>query len=467
MRKRAGRLLPALLLTGLSLFYLFRPTGEHAPLMNAVSPSAEWVSFHESPGKRYDELLALPWVEHLLEMTDTKADSGTRFWIRELFPKEVLLAREGGMGVDYTPGWVLVSRISGRQTRLRLMLDFFGLDGYERVGKHNGNILWTRFEEGETPMTVTLANGKLIFVVHEDPQAIRDVLERLEGRRHRFLQFRSLPEALLPGPEPSDRGFWLGNMDWPEMFGVVTDFSDAVTPTLRALGPGVDKLTDTADEDANRFAARLGGPSTLAMLRLPFIQERGKGSTHFLLIGGRFRSPLAIVNLPTAVLIEPSETEIQAREIAGEWISSFAQRTGVNWSSVDTRDGRVFLPEDRMVRRFMDSAHRPFAGWREGKMLLSSSESTLGRLEARLGEPAADFELRDVPWLDGETFLWASGAGMAEDLGGLGSVLGLLRWQGVDATGVRRLLEGLSRFELWGRKFGEEAVFQLRFDSQE
>jgi hypothetical protein len=467
MRKRAGRLFPVVLLTGLTFFYLLRPTGEHAPLMNAVSPAAEWVSLHDAPGRRYDELVALPWVEPLLEMTDTKTDGGTRFWIRELFPREVLIAREGGMGDGFTPGWVLVSRISGRQTRLRLMLDVIGLNGYERVGKHNGNVLWARFEEGRTPMTVTLANGKLIFVVHEDPQAIREVLERLEGRRHRFLPFRRLPEALLPVGRAADRGFWLGNTHWPQPFGVVTDVSDPFAPVLRASGPGVDVLAQGADEDANRFAARLGGPSTLAMLRWPSPRASGSGLAHLLLVGGRFRSPLAIVNVPTAVMIQPAETESRARDSAQRWMMTLNRVTGLQWSAVDTRDGRIFLPEDRMIRRFMDSAHRPIAGWREGRMLLSSSETTLQRLEARLGEPAADFEIRDVPWLGADTFLWVSGAGIADDLKGLGAFLGLLRWQGADPERIRSLLDGLSGYELWGQRSGGEAVLRLRVHSQD
>lgn len=463
MRKRVGRLLPLCLLTGLSLYFLFRPTGEHAPLFNAISPGAEWISLHESPGDRYDALLALPWVQHLLDMTGTQTDSGTRFWIRELFPRQVLLAREGGMGPGFSPGWVLVSRISGRQARLRLMLDLLGLDGYERTGKHNGNVLWTRFEEGKTPLTVTLANGKLIFVVHEDPQAIRDVLERLEGRRHRFLAFRAFPETLLPAGEGDDRGIWLGNVHWPEPFGVMSAFSDPVSPLLRITGPGNPFRADAADTEANRFAARLGGPSTLAMLRFPASRRREDGLTHVLLMGGRFRSPLTLVNLPTAVLVQSVETEPEALARAEGWMRALQHLTGLAWTGVDTREGRIFLPEDRMIRGFIPAAHRPFAGWREGRLLVSSSAATLDRLLQRMSEPAADFELRDVPWRDADTFLWISGRQTAMDLQSVTSILHLVRWQGIDARKAASLLEGIAQLELLGQHSGDEAHIRLKF----
>lgn len=463
MRKRIGHLIPQCLLTGLSLYFLFRPTGEHAPLLNAISPGAEWISFHESPGDRYDALLALPWVQHLLDMTGTQTDSATRFWIRELFPGQILLAREGGMSPGFTPGWVLVSRISGRQARLRLMLDLIGLDGYERTGKHNGNVLWTRFAKGKTPMTVTLANGKLIFVVHEDPQAIRDVLERLEGRRHRFPAFRAFPETLLPTGEGDDRGVWLGNVHWPEPFGVMSELSDPVSPLLRITGPGNPFRADASDTEANRFAARLGGPSTLAMLRIPASRRPEDGLTHFLLLGGRFRSPLTLVNLPTAVLIQSVETEPEALARAEGWMRALQHLTGVDWSGVDTREGRLFLPEDRMIRGFIPSAHRPFAGWRDGRLLLSSSAATLDRLLQRMSEAAAEFELRDVPWLDADTFLWISGRQTALDLQGLTSFLNFIRWPGIDARKADFLLKGIAQLELQGQHSGDEAHIRLKF----
>ena len=467
MRRRAGRAFPIVLLTGLSLYYLFRPTGEHAPLMNAISPAAEWVSFHESPGRRYDELLAQPWLREILNLADVETDEATRFWIRELFPGEVLIAREGGMGVGFTPGWVLVSRISGRQTRLRLMLDLFGLDGYERVGKHNGNVLWTLFEEGQTPMTVTLANGKLIFVVHEDPQAIREVLERLEGRRHRFSRFRALPEDLLPEQAAPDNGFWLGNHRFRETFGVVSDFSDPAAPRLRFRGPLAEMLALVGTELNHETAARLGGPATLAMLRMPGFSGTADVPLHLLAVGGAFRSPMALVNLPTLVLIQNAETEADARRQARERMNDLSHVTGLHWSSVETREGLTFLPEDRMLRRLMPSEHFPASRWRDGRLFLASSGATLTRLMTRMDEPAAEFELRDVPWLDRETFLWMSGARMAADLGGLVSVLNFFPLEGLDATAARRWLRILPHFELVGTFSEKEAVLELRHLSQE
>jgi hypothetical protein len=464
MRKRAERLFPVLLLTGLSLYYLFRPTGEHAPLLNGISPAVEWVSIHESPGRRYDELLALPWVADLLEMFGVETDAGTRFWIRELFPREVLLAREGGMGIDFSPGWVMISRISGRQTRLRLMLDLFGLDGYERTGKHNGNVLWTLFEEGQTPITVTLANGKLIFVAHHDPQAIRDVLDRLEGRRHRFAQFRSLPEELLPDTESPDRGFWLGNGMFPEPLAAVSDFARKDGAALHLQGPGVRWLTEDNPEENHQFAARLGGPSTLAMLRLPVLSGVTDRPAHLLLVGDGFRTPLALVNLPTLVLLQDAETPGEANRLAREWMAELSHWTGMSWSTVGTRDGLGFLPEDRMLRRMTGSAHRPAARHREGRLLFSSSEVILDRLEARLGEPASEFELRDVAWRGEHTFFWVSGARAAADLRGLFTVLGFFGHVQSHPDRATRLFERLPRFEVMGGGTGDQAAFRLLYD---
>lgn len=462
MRKRAGRLFPVLLLTGLSLYYLFRPTGEHAPLLNGVSPSAEWISFHDAPGQRYDEILELPWVTDLLHMLRIKADPGTRFWIRELFPREVLLAREGGMGVDFSPGWVMISRISGRQTRLRLMLDLFGLDGYQRVGKHNGNVLWTRFEDGRTPLTVTLANGKLIFVRHHDPQAIRDVLDRLEGRRHRFAQFRGLPAELIPETASPDHGFWTGNRHLPEFVGVWSDFSDPSAPALRARGGGLQSLFSQGTEDTHRTAARIGGPSTLAMFRLPVLEPWISRPAHLLLVGGAFRSPLGFFNLPTALILQPAETESEALQTAARLMEDATRLTGLPWSAVPTRQGLVFVPEDRILRRMTGQAHRPAARWQNGILLLSSGESLLDALLTRHALPAAEFELRDVPWTATETFLWVSGDRMASDLGGALSLLGLLGRDGFSGTHTARILAGLPAFELWGILDTDGAVLQIR-----
>lgn len=474
MRKRLGRLFPALLLTGLTFYYLFRGAGDHASLLDGISPSAEWVSFHDQPGGRYDEILGLPWVEDLLRIFDEEVDDGTRFWIRELFPREVLLAREGGMGMGHSPGWVLISRISGRQARQRILLDLMGLDGYERVGKHNGNVIWAQFEAGRDPMAITLANGKLIFVVHEDPQAIRDVLDRLEGRRHRFSAFRTLPEALLPEASAPDRGFWLGNPLYPEPVGVVGDFSDPHGPGLRATGPGVKAFLVQESDETHAFAARLGGPSTMAMVRLPGLSGHGSRErtrpAHLLILGGDFRSPVAIVNAPTLVLIQEADSEVEARQKADRWMQKLNRLTGLQWAPVQTRRGQIYLSEDRMLRRFLGTENTPIARWEGGRLLLGSSGATLERLEERLKQPASEFELRDVPWRGEDTLLWISGERIPTDLRGILSLLGMLKIESLNRERLTTVMSVLPNFAMQADRFqgdaGDEVHLRLQYFSQ-
>lgn len=473
MARRGGRmalrgLLPGLLLAGLTVYFLFRPTGEHAPLLDGISPGAEWISFHDAPGERFDDVMGSDPVRAVLGMLGAEADEDTRFWIRELFPREVVLARERGMGDGFTPGWVLISRISGRQTRQRVLLDLVGLEGYVRVGKHHGNVLWTYAEEGEVPLTVTLANGKLVFVKHEDPQAIREVLDRLDGRRHRFAAFRTLPEELLPAADAADRGFWLGNGAVPEAVGVVTALSDPQVLGLRAGGAGVAGWLEGLDGELHERAARFGGPSAAAMGRWPAGWGAGGGAGQVLLLGGAFRTPLAILNVPTPVLLQRAGSEAEAMRLADGWMGELGRMTGMGWTGVDTPQGRRYFPEDRMLRRVMTAEKVPVARWDGEALRLGLSEATMRDLEARAGQPAADYELESVRWRGEEMLVWVSGAKLAEALGPVAQVLGMV--MPGDAEAVERagaVLAGLPGLELRGFREGEGVRLELGARLQE
>ncbi len=426
----------------LALVFVLIAPPEKGPLHLAFSPSVYALSRHHAVAGRLDELLDSPVGQALLQLADEEVDAGTRFWIKELIPKEAQFGYEPFLGAERTPGWVGVSPVGARHMRLRALLDWVTLKRYERHGEHNGRNLWTRKKEGRTRMTLALASGVLLVCIHEDADAIREVLDRLDGRRP------SVAADVFPDSWDSDqvllRSHFLGS---PEIRMDLEAATDSEL-TLQIKGP----FSFSEEEGLHGMATRFGGPATLAMLRLPALPGYGLyGESVVLLTGTPFQGGLALFGVPALQIMQAwDETWGQTEAMQAHFRAVLERESGRRWQSAPVENGMRLMPEDAALRRFLRGGHVPGALWSNEVLVYTSSllaTENLFRRLTRAGEVA--FELRQLRWIDPTLVFWMDGKRLSEELAFLGQILGaFFTGEEQDLPDVPRILAGLAKLEI-------------------
>lgn len=416
-RERFKRVWPPVALFLLTLWFVaLEPKPSRDPFA-AISPAARWVSIHESPGKRFDTLSENPAVRDftlLLGMPPFPTEGRARFLARELFPDTTLLIREPRMGPTLEPGWVLVSRVGARQTRLRLLKEFVGLQGFTFFDDHHGHSLWIQEKPGKPPRVAALVAGLFVVCEHPNPNAIRDVVDRIDGRRHTLRDVRPhLVNEWSTGSSFPDQGFWLGGPSFPEPFRVEANLENPGALSFNLVAEADWFGTDRAERHAR--AALLAGPRTLLATHLPPLPFFGLDVPSTLVVLGdpytRSQSPAGLV---TPLLLVPAENEVAARTRADFVMSALGRSLDVRWSVQPTQKGWRYVPREEFRRPMpLLGMDEPAAVWREDLLILGMSRSALDRLLARSLRQEAGFELRDVDWRDPETLAWMDGTGVA------------------------------------------------------
>jgi len=436
----------------MALGFVWIAPSERGPLHQAYSPAVYTLSRHHMLADRADTLLDSTLGKALLQLADEEVEAGTRFWIRELMPNEVQFGYEPFLGKHRTPGWVGVSRVGSRHLRHRALLDWVTLKRYERHGEHHGRILWTRKKEGRRRLTLALASGVLVACQHDDPDAIREVLDRLDGRRP------SLEDDVFPDTGETDqllfRSHFLGA---PEIRLSLESVADKEL-LLKLEG----SLQFSEEEGLLPWAARFGGPATLAMLRLPALPGHALyGESVLLITGSPFQGGVAMFGIPALHVIQPwNELWGQTDAMKAHFRAVLERESRRRWQASTVEKGLRLLPEDATLRRFLRGGHVPGALWTDEVLVYTSSLLATENLFRRLTrESEADFELRQVRWRDPALVFWLDGKRLAEELAFLGQILGAFRSEeGKELPDLPRMLEGLARLEITAVRADSDTV---------
>ncbi len=442
-RRRRPWLAVGGLLALAGFFLAWEPLRKDA-LYRAASPHAEWISHHDRIGDRLDLLTSNAVVRTSLLSAGVSAEKmakwrdrpSTRFWFEELLPDRALLVREPRMGALSTPGWVACSRVGSRHARLRMMADWIGLDGATRLGNHRGRNLWELENKGGERLVLALADGMVVACLHEDPDAIRGVLDRMDGLLPNLLDAR--PRVLGPwhaSPESTDRGLWLGEG------GPVAVSLGELDPqflAVEAWGEALDAWTfsEEAPGGMRAFSARLAGPHAMVMARIPSdaLASLPQGA-EALLLGYPYFGKLSLFGIPTPILVAPAESREAAIRLADGLLRQAGRSYGVEWSRMDLPSPAglwTYLPASPEFRRWIEARHAPAAGYWDGYLVLCGSHEVLQALRSRWDRPESTFEMRGLAWNQTQTLLWIDPPRLSTQLEPL------LRMWGFQASAQRR-----------------------------
>lgn len=442
---RAGRA-GVLLLVVISFVYLVIPPADERPLHRAFSPMVQLLTYHDSPGRRIQELVDTPVAEVILKAADEEMEWETIAWMRELMPGEVMFGKEPFLGENQTPGWVGVSRVGARHLRHRILLDGIGLRRYELHGRHHGRTIWTRQKKGRQRITLAVASGIVVACIHDDPDAIRDVLDRLDGLRPPVPQ--SAVGWLLEGKTP-DR-MLLREHGIPYTGPLMVEFlppePDALT--FRVTG----HMPIPSNRDMHLWAARFGGPATLAMARLPALPEYElQLESVALLTGSPFQGAAALFGIPALHIVQPRDTSFEPDSRREERVAGVLERqTHSAWTPEPIQNGFRLRPGDSRIRRFLRGAHVPGILITEEVVIYTTSLLSAENLIRRAERPAeTEFELRDVAWRDPAILAWVGGASLAAELQFLAQIAGFFQdGDNGKLPDFERILEGVSQLRL-------------------
>lgn len=457
MNKRGlGRFaFPGLLLFAAGFLWLDPSAGRS--LHEAFSPAVRFLSLHDAPAERIPDLLRHPVIHSANQQQEEPWELGDFFWLRELTPHEVMLGLEPRMSNSFEPGWVAVSRVGNRHMRHRALIDWIGLRKYEPMGKHQGRRLWTREKPGRTRVTLALASGMLVAVMHPDADAIREVLDRLDGRRPRIpdAEAQRLREQASP-----DRAFWRGDRLLPFPMDLAVEAPAGEPLQVQVTGP----LPWNRNDALHETAARFGGPHAVAMFRLgPWPTRQLLTDSQLLLMGQPYQSMVAVFGFPTLVLLQQIPEGADARDFARRVLEAVSRESGLSWDLTPMENGWQLLPGETWLRPFLRGGHTPGARWEGDLLVVSSSLRVAEQLLQRFPRPEARFELRDVAWQSHDTHLWLDGGRLATELTFVSRLLAQI--QGTEAGEDRSWREGLaalSGLSLRGTLAGDTLQVQVR-----
>ncbi|MCH8512800.1 MAG: hypothetical protein LAT83_14275 [Kiritimatiellae bacterium] len=405
--ERGRRGWPFFLLGGLCLFFLLQDPNPAGHGLDAASPMASWVSVHDTPGRRAAEMVAHPTVANLLaadsDLAERVNESIDHAWLQKFFADELVLIREQAMGPARTSGLVAISRVGWRHAILRLTLELTGPRHLTREGLHLDKTIWKLEREDAQPVWLALAQGHLVLCLHEDPHAIREVLDRLAGFRPRLNPLPSETfEEVMESRRTPDRFLWLGTPGFPHRVHAELE----MRPTelaVRCSGPGAEHWAGSASDAHMAFAARLGGPHAIFVAQLPSLPAWGLPSPSlFLLMGPPYFWQVNEFGVPAPLLIFPVQDSEHAEWISEAILDRLRMHTQTDWTREIVDRGWRYLPEAPDAGPGFNGNHPPIALLHGEYLIFSPASNVTHRLLDRLGRPEADFELRDVRWLEAE-----------------------------------------------------------------
>ncbi len=229
-----------------ALVWLLRAPSRPFLAYRAVPVFADFVSVHDYPAGRADDLLNNPlliiWLQQYgvlaKDLASWRDDSAVRRWIRRLADRQLVIASypaDAGRRV-----WFFSSRLETRATRLRWMLKLGALPAFKPIGQHQGRTIWmldSRMTTGPNRLTIAFEEGLLIGCWSEHPSDIRMALDTYDGAIPSLITTK-IPTILEANREIADRFWWrtplLGGRT--DLQGNITR-ADAGGVTIRMITP--------------------------------------------------------------------------------------------------------------------------------------------------------------------------------------------------------------------------------------
>lgn len=266
----------AVALAALGALWLLHVPRRPERVFRAAPAMADWVSLHDRPAERADDLLASAPARVAAEsfgLSPTQwaavsSDPALRVWLRRLADRRVLIASvplPSGRRAVYA-----ISDIGARSMRLRWMLKMGALPAFQRFGVHGGRTLWTMdvpVEDEVYRIAVTFEEGLFLAVASADPRDLALALEAYDGNLP-SLAGTPLAERLLAAGDTPDRGWWRGDAfgNWGAAW-VFVERADAEITGGRAEFPEWrERLPRPAAVSAPNAASPLFGPRPFARL---------------------------------------------------------------------------------------------------------------------------------------------------------------------------------------------------------
>lgn len=245
-------------------------------VFRAAPAMADWVSLHDRPAERADDLLASAPARVAAEsigLSPTQwaavsSDPALRVWLRRLADRRVLIASvplPSGQRAVYA-----ISDIGARAVRLRWMLKMGALPAFQRFGAHSGRTLWTMdlpVEDEVYRIAVTFEEGLFLAVASADPRDLVLALEAYDGNLP-SLAGTPVAKRLLAADNTPDRGWWRGKGFGPGGAAwVYVESADAETTAGRVEFPEwSERLPRPAPRSAQNAAPPLFRPKPFARL---------------------------------------------------------------------------------------------------------------------------------------------------------------------------------------------------------
>ena len=404
--RRSG---PFWLLIAFSLVYVARDPAPQLTLIDLAPPGADWVSLHADVADRVEAFLQTDGAAPL-GLQDEDRLLFSMDWVQKLIPGDLLVSRLPGFYAD-SSGWLFLSRVGPGHARLRLLATFFGVEGFERIEKHHGRVIYYRESrgEGDPPVWAALGKGVLVVGVHTGPAVVRQTLDRVDGLRPGFGQvFPMEARQVLAGEGITDRGIWRAM--WMQETQIFWQREPSEDHAVSIRVSGLEFPSEVSDA-SREVAARLAGGTAFFNVPLPPFSFGGLSMdvpTRVLILGPPYTGGYPRAGWPGLIWMVPESAAESPLSWGRVWADLFTKHTGIP-HEMTFADGEIQIHTPPDLSRSEGRTGHPGARAHAGWYLFTNNLDLLGRLQERWERPEAEFEQRNVPYHDANLLGYASG----------------------------------------------------------